>query len=148
MPWWSSVKNHADFDHDDATIIVAQILHQVFSAKKSTVPTKLLWLTNNIILAVFYKWSLWKITPVFRYKDTMGKKRKLVFLKIPWWITISMESSRRDLFMHMVVNRSMFTEKNGLVNVTLKKVQKAGPITWLVNVADSLVNVTRALRIY
>jgi len=50
--------------------------------------------------------------------------------------------------MHMVVNRSMFTEKNGLVNVTLKKVQKAGPITWLVNVADSLVNVTRALRIY
>ena len=55
----------------------------------------------------FLRSAQWKLTPVLG----MNVNRESViwlFLKIPRWITISIESSRRDLFIDMVVDGFIF----------------------------------------
>jgi len=49
-------------------------------------------------------------TDVNGMKVNQGKSLIWFFLKIPLWTTISMESSRQDLYIDMVVD--MFTLKN------------------------------------
>jgi len=48
-------------------------------------------------------------------KVRQKKSAMCLLLKISWWITISMESSRRDLFIDMVVDRYIF--KNTLITL-------------------------------
>jgi len=54
--------------------------------------------------------------PCFRYmKVNQGKSDICLLLKILLWITISMENSRRDLFIDMVVDR--FISKNNQITL-------------------------------
>jgi len=59
--------------------------------------------------------KLQKLTPVLGMKVKQGKKRNLIIYKTPLRITISMESSRRDLFIDRVVGK--FILKNNLITV-------------------------------
>jgi len=52
-----------------------------------------------------------KTNPFFRYEDKIGKERNLVIFKDTPIIIISMESSRRDLFIDMAVDRFIFKIK-------------------------------------
>jgi len=58
-----------------------------------------------------------------RYEGKRGEERNLVVFKDTSWITISMESSERDLFIDMVVDRFILTHYRPAMSSGNKKKQ-------------------------